>query len=99
MGHQLGLVGQEVALLELAVDHHAAQCARDKLGGLRRPDRCAAGGRGAIGPIIGANGVLRATTSPMKVGLAVRPAIQLSKPCGRNGSSCEIALVAAVFPA
>ena len=35
VGHQLGLVGQEVAVLELAVDHHAAQCARDELGRLR----------------------------------------------------------------
>ena len=35
VGHQLGLVGQEVAVLELAVDHHAAQRSRDELGRLR----------------------------------------------------------------
>jgi hypothetical protein len=35
VGHQLGLVGQEVTILELTVDDHPAQCARDELGRLR----------------------------------------------------------------
>ena len=35
VGHQLGLIGQEVAILELTVDDHPAQRARDELGRLR----------------------------------------------------------------
>ena len=34
VSHQFGLVGQEVPVLELAVDHHAAQGSRDELGRL-----------------------------------------------------------------
>jgi hypothetical protein len=39
VGHQLGLVRQEVAVLELTFDHHPAQRARDELSRLRGPDR------------------------------------------------------------
>ena len=70
MRHQLRLVGQEVAVLELAVDHHAAQRARDELGRLRRPDRRAPPPTPS-GPIIGASGVLRATPYSQTMWLAV----------------------------
>jgi hypothetical protein len=35
VGHQLGLVRQEVTILELAVNHHPPECAGDELGRLR----------------------------------------------------------------
>ncbi len=85
VGHQLGLVGQEVAVLELAVDHHAAQRAP------RRARRSSASeppyrADTDSGPIIGASGVLRANRQLPDICWPSYHAIQLSKPCGTLNS-------------